>query len=1144
MKKNGSLTGIDLKRYYSTKISKIMRLSLLLFLFGAFNLIASNSYSQKTKLSLDIKQSTVDQVLRQIEKQSEFYFLYNNKLVDVNRKVDIHVKNKKINDVLNDLFAGTDVGYLVMDRQIILSPKNIMEKAIKRNKLFQQPQITVTGKVSDEKGEPLPGVNIVEKGTSNGTITNADGKYSIRVRSTKSILVFSFVGYKSQEVPVGGKKEINITLAEEAIGLQEVVTVGYTKVKKRDITGSISSVSGKELAKTGATNIAQAIQGQTSGVLIAPKSGRPGAGLSVRIRGVGGINNSEPLYVVDGIYGGSLQGINPDEIESVEILKDASSAAIYGARGANGVVLITTKRGKAGKMKVTYDGSIGFQNMINAGNVKMLNAQQYAEVQNTMFRNDGEPEPFGGDPSRPSNLFPPPSQLGEGTDWLGVIYKNNAPIQNHLLSFSGGTEKSTAYVAISYLNQDGIAIKSGMQKLNFRVNTDHKIKKWLKVGNSTSFGNTKITGTDRTDLKWGQFEKVLQEEPTIPVFNEDGTLAGPEDPFYGPSRTPYAQVVSSDPEQKSFGVSNIIYADLKPLDWLSYRISFSNNYYAKSNTGHDNNIYHEGMMSGDYVDVSGSNSVSKGWTWTNLLKFNKMFGNHSVNALAGYERRYGQWNSINGRSKYHDPSYHVVSSGPAETSSFDQYRGEESMISYFASASYNYKEKYYITGNIRHDGSSRFGKNNRFGTFPSFSVAWRLSNESFIPDFFSDLKLRASYGQVGNDKIGNYRYVSSMANVFYTFTGQDGSFESGLVTKGLANPDLKWETSTQKDVGIDMGFFDNKLRFVADYFITDVTDMLLGKTIPVTSGIASLSWGRYVSVITNAGALTNKGFEFETSYHNSVGNFTYSVHANLTTYNNKVTDIGENEYLSGTAGYAVRNRTYVGGGLGDFYGYVCEGIFQTQAELDAANALNPDAPYQTAETVPGDFKFKDLNGDGVINDEDRQIIGSPIPDFTYGFGFELGYKRLSLSTLFYGSQGNQIYNELRSSIEQQGRSGNKATTVLNAWHGEGTSNTIPVRRIQDRNINIRTSTAYLEDGSFLRLQNIVLSYNVPVHFAKVNVYVSGDNLFTLTKYSGFNPDISIDQTGTYSDGNRLDSGVDGGYYPSTSVYRFGVNITF
>ncbi len=1093
-------------------------------------------------ISIDLKDANLKDCFIEIEKQTDYRFSYDHYLIDTSIKINYKSKKKSVSDLLLLISKKADLKFRQVNNNINVQKLENPEQ--ERNIEIIIQGITITGKVTSvEDKSGLPGVNVIVKGTSQGTVTDVEGNYSLNVPDENSILVFSSVGFIKEEVAVGNQTVIDFTLSPDITALEEIVVVGYSTVKKRDLTGSISSISGAELSKTGSTTIAQAIQGRTSGVLITKKSGRPGAGLSVRIRGVGGINNSEPLYVVDGIYGGSLIGINPDEIQSVEILKDASSAAIYGARGANGVVLITTKRGKAGAMKVTYNGSIGFQNMINTGNVKMLNATQYGEVQNTMYRNDGLPEPFGGDPSLPSDLFPAPSQLGEGTDWLDVIFRQNAPIQNHLLSFSGGSENHTAFVSISYLGQEGLAIESGSSRLNFRVNTDHKINKWLKVGNSTSFGSSIVTGTDRTDHKYGQFFRTSIAEPTIPIFNEDGTLAGPPDPFYGPSRTPYATAVSSDPANKSFGLSNNLYADIKPWDFLTFRTSFQNSYHASANTGYTNNIYEEGIVSGADVNVSGNNTISTDWTWTNVLKFNKMFGDHSVNALVGYERRHGSWNGINGSSKYLDPSYQVVGSGAAETSSFGQSRGEESMISYFASANYNYKEKYYITGNVRHDGSSRFGENNRFGTFPSFSVAWRLSGENFIPDFFSDLKIRASYGQVGNDKIGNYRYIAPMANVFYSFSGQNGAFESGMVTRGLANTDLKWETSTQKDFGIDMAFMDDKLRFVADYFITDISDMLLGKTIPVTSGIGSLAWGRYVSVITNVGSLTNSGFEFEGSYDNSVGDFSYRIHANLTTYNNVVTDLGENEYLSGTAG-EVRNRTYVDGGLGDFYGYVSEGIFQSQAELDAANALNTEAPYQTNETVPGDFRFKDLNGDGVITDEDRQVIGSPIPDFTFGFGFDFGYKGFNLSALFYGNKGNQIYNSHRSEIEQQGRSMNKATTVLDAWHGEGTSNTIPIRRVQDLNNNFRTSSAYLEDGSFFRLQNIVLSYDLPVSFAKIQVFTSGDNLLTLTKYSGFNPEISITQDGDYSGGNRLDSGVDAGYYPSTSIYRFGVNVTF
>ena len=1090
---------------------------------------AANSYSQGAKINLKLENTTVKEVLYEIENQSEFYFIYNDDLIDVTRKINISVKNKKIDDVLILIFDSEDVRIFTNDRYIILTPKNYGQ------------QNTISGMVTNEFGEPLPGVDVLVKGTNNGTSTNFDGAYSLSNVDPNAILVFSYLGMISQEVKRGDQEIINIKMIEDSYGLDEVIVTGYSTVKKRDITGSISSITSKDLSKSGSVNLAQTVQGKTAGVYITRQNGRPGEGVSVRIRGMGGINDSEPLYVVDGIYGGSLSGINPNEIESIEILKDASSAAIYGARGANGVVLITTKKGKAGKMQVSYNGSIGFQNIINSGDVQMLNAGQYGEVQNTMFRNDGFAEPFG-DPNRDPALFPVPSQLGAGTDWMEEMYSSNVPTQDHLLSFSGGTEKHTANISLSYINQEGLLLNSGYEKFNFRVNTDHKINKWLNIGNRTSFGNGKTTGSSRSDNKYGDFYFTLLAEPTIPVFNEDGTLAGPPSNFYMPNRTPYAKNVSSDPVSKSYGISNLFYLELKPLEYLTFKTNLINGYWSQESTNHINNIFDEGIVGGSEVNVSGGNTITSEWTWNNLLSFDKEFGDHSVKALVGYEMRHSNWNNIYGNSIYLDPSYRVIQSGAAETSNFDQSRGEESMISYFGNVTYNYKEKYYLTGNIRRDGSSRFGENNRFGIFPSFSVAWRLSEESFFPDLFDDFKLRASWGQVGNDKIGSYRYIAPMANVFYSMTGQNASFDSGMVIKGLANTDLKWETSTQTNIGIDMTLFNYKLHLVADYFVTDVTDMLLGKTIPVTSGIGSLAWGRYESVITNVGALTNKGFELELGYTDRVGDFTYSINANLTTYSNEVTNLGENEYLSGSLEGDIRNRTYVGGSLGDFYGYVNEGIFQTQAELDAANALNPDAPYQANETIPGDFKFKDLNGDGTITDADRKILGSPIPDFTYGLGLDLGYKRLSFSALFYGSQGNLIYNSLRSELEQQGRSMNKATTVLDAWHGEGTSNSIPIRRTQDLNTNFRTSSTYLEDGSFLRLQNIMFSYDLPVLFGEMQVFVSGDNLITFTDYSGFNPEVSITKAG--DGGNRLDSGVDMGYYPSSSIYRIGFRVTF
>jgi len=514
--------------FLSKKFLRIMKL-ITLFFFVGFLHVFSAVHGQASNITLKINNERVTRVLEEIERQSEFRFAFSTELIDVDRKVSVEINNKNIDEALDIVFHGTDIIHLKQGASILLYPKQLNTS---RTSLISQ-QNTVTGIISDANGEPLPGVDVIVKGTLNGVSSDFNGNYSISNVPQGAVLTFSFVGMKTQEIIVNDQATINVKMLDDAFGLDEVVIVGYSTVKKRDLTGSISSITSNDLSKSGSANLAQAVQGKTAGVLITRQNGKPGGGVSVRIRGVGGINNSEPLYVVDGIYGGSLSGLNPNEIESIEILKDASSAAIYGARGANGVVLITTKRGKAGKMQVSYSGSTGFQNVINSGNVKMLNATQYGEVQNTMFRNDGFTEPFG-DPNRDPAIFPIPSQLGAGTNWMDEMYDSNVLMQDHLLSFSGGTENHIANISLSYINQDGVYLNTSSEKFNFRINSDHKINKWLKVGNSTSLGNSKTTGRQRTDNKYGDFWRMLMAEPTIPVFNEDGTLAGPPSNFYGP----------------------------------------------------------------------------------------------------------------------------------------------------------------------------------------------------------------------------------------------------------------------------------------------------------------------------------------------------------------------------------------------------------------------------------------------------------------------------------------------------------------------------------------------------------------------------------------------------------------------------------
>jgi TonB-linked SusC/RagA family outer membrane protein len=534
-----------------------------------------------------------------------------------------------------------------------------------------------------------------------------------------------------------------------------------------------------------------------------------------------------------------------------------------------------------------------------------------------------------------------------------------------------------------------------------------------------------------------------------------------------------------------------------------------------------------------------------------VLTWDKLTGKHHFTALAGTEAIEAKSDGLNATSAYLDDAIKVVRIAGSEQSNLEQGLSSYSLLSYFGNFSYNYDQKYYLEGNIRRDGSSRFGENSKWGVFPSFSVAWRLSKELFFPkNLADDLKLRLSYGEVGNDKIGNFSYIAPIGTVLYSMSNTNGSFETGAAINSLANPDLKWEISKQFNIGIDMLFLDNKLNIVADYFETKVEDMLLGLSIPAITGITNPRSINNASVIANAGSLKNKGFELEVSYRSAVGNFKYGVNANLTTFNNEVTDIGNNEQLWGSVN--IKNggpvsRTVVGGPLGEFYGHVAEGIFQTQAEVDAANALdgNPSTPYQQTGTAPGDFKFRDLNGDHVINDEDRTRIGSPIPDFTYGFGIELGYKDFDFSALFTGVQGRDIYNAVRSELEASGGiNANRSKTVLNAWNGEGTSNTIPRSYNSDPNFNGRISSMYVDDGSYLRLRNVRLAYNLPKQFtsrlsvSNAQIYITGSNLLTFTKYKGYDPEVGN------SNGNNLSSGVELEIYPQAQTFHIGARITF
>ncbi len=1098
-----------------------------LFLLFQCTLAAQNATGK------EFRNAPLKSVLQFIEKKYDYSFIYDNTVVDVKKNVTISIDNQTIEKVLDQLFSNTDINYLISNRQIALTSRLKSTKAIR-----------VSGKVTDASGNGIPGVTIVVKGQQTGVTTDENGNYSINNVPVDAILQFSFVGMKTELILVSNRTAINVVMKDDAIMIDEVVTVGYSNMKKRDITGSIASVKGDQISRSALSDLAQTLQGQTSGVFVVSSSGKPGSGTSVRIRGIGGINNSEPLYIVDGVQGVDISKINMDDIESIEVLKDASSSAIYGARGANGVVLVTTKKGQAGTLKVSYAGTVGFQNIMNTGNVKFLNGRQFAENFNTAYLNDGLQPPFGGTNTTefPREFFPAPAEITTYTNWWDVMTRESAPVTEHVVSVNGGSDKQQMYLSFGYYNQQGLFIRTGYDRFTVRMNSEHAINKWIKIGNNTSLSRSKSTGGGESNT-YSDTWRAISFNPLVKVFNEDGSFAGPPHTLYETHRTPYANAMKTDQYVMNNDISNNLYAVVNFSKNLSLKTSLSTTYNGMISDYYNDGIFKEGIVYGTNTQIYYTKNDMFNYMWGNVLSYTNDFGKHKISALAGYEMQEMTLNRMYGEAQYADPTIRIVNTKLGTNALASTGITEGSMLSYFGNASYNYADKYYLTANVRRDGSSKFGVNNRFGIFPSLSVAWRISGENFFKiKPISDMKFRASWGEVGNDQIGYFSYLAPMRSVVYPMSGLNNSYVSGSVYTTLANPDLKWEVSRQFNVGLDMAMFNNHLTLTAEYFKTDVRDMLLGILIPTTTGISAFGYGgKYSSMVTNAGSLTNKGFEFDARYHNSIGKFKYNVGANITTYNNTVTEIGGNEYLVGNV-----SRTYVGGSLGDFYGYVTDGIFQNQAELDAANGIdgNASTPFQYAGTKPGDFRYKDLDNDGRITDKDRTIIGSPIPDFTYGLSLSGEYRNFTLSALFSGVQGNQIYNKLKSEVLHY--SGpqlvNVSSDVLNAWHGEGTSTTIARRTKTNANAVNGPKSLYVEDGSYFRLRSLQFAYNFPatmiesLSMSNASVFLSADNVFTLTKYSGFDPEVTNKE--------NLNAGVDDAFYPHGRIVSCGINITF
>lgn len=975
--------------------------------------------------------------------------------------------------------------------------------------MFAQ-QITVQGVVKDQTGETVIGASVMEKGTTNGTITGIDGDFSLNM-SPNGTLVVSFVGYKTQEVQVKGQKQLQVVLSEDAEMLDEVVVIGYGTMKKSDLTGAVSSIGNKDIKDSPVSNLGQAIQGKISGVQIVD-AGKPGDNVSIKIRGLGSINNCDPLVVIDGVPTDlGLSSLNMADVERLDVLKDASATAIYGSRGANGVVMITTKRGTEGKGKLAVSANYSFQNATNVPS--LLNAAQYAELSNDMMVNSGR---------NPNPEWANPSELGAGTDWMDELLRTGV-MQNYTVSYSGGNEKSHYYVSGGFLDQSGIVKSVNYRRFTFQSNSDAQVLKWLKFSNNITFSaDTKKSGS----YNIGDALKAL---PIYPVKNEDGSWSGPDgnSEWYGSTRNPIGPTELNKSQTDGYNFLANLTAELTFTKWLKFKSTF----------GYDAKFWFIDNFTPKYnwkptptEETSRYKSDNKSFTylWDNYFLFDHTFAEkHRVGLMAGMS---AQWNTndyLNAQKNvFMFDNVHEMDNGE-EMYAIGGNETEWALLSYMARVNYSYEDRYLLTATIRRDGSSRFGKKHRWGTFPSVSVAWRASQEKWFPknDYINDLKVRAGYGVTGSQaSVGNYSYLASYNTSVYPFGISSGN-QTALVSSTLANPYIHWEEVAQTNIGFDASLFNSRVMFSFDAYLKETRDMLVKASIPITSGFEDTT-----TTYTNAGKVRNQGIEMSLHTINLTGELGWETNLTATYNKNKIKD------LNSDVPYYINqiNNSYVTMLAKDypinvFYGYVTDGIFQNQSEVNT-HAVQPGAE-------PGDIRFRDLNNDGVINDSDRTVIGNPNPSWLFSMNNSLSYKGFELSVFLQGIAGNKIYNA--NNIDNTGMAAayNQTTDVLKRWQGEGTSNSMPRAVFGDPNQNTRVSDRFVENGSYLRLKNITLSYTFPKQWLQKTKYenarlsLSCENVATITGYSGFDPEVGI-------------NGIDQNRYPISRTFSLGLNFNF
>jgi TonB-linked SusC/RagA family outer membrane protein len=1011
-------------------------------------------------------------------------------------------------------------------------------------------QQTVTGLVKDAaSGEALIGATVIIKGTTTGTVTDVDGRYSLSVPNLQDTLVFSFVGFTNVEVPISGRTTIDVQLQESEIMLSEMVVIGYGTIKKSDLTGSIAVVDSEELNRIPASNFTRALQGRAPGVMVS-QSGSPGSSAQIRIRGIGSINqNPNPIYVIDGVITGGLGNLNPTDIESIQVLKDASAAAIYGADGANGVIIITTKRGKKGKPKVSLSSYLTINRVPRQFDV--MNADEYAEFYSTLLQENDVAVPVAYQDHFRKWYFGEGWQ--DGTEWQNEVNRTGLA-QNHYIRISGGGDDSNYSVSLNNSNEQGILLASAANRYSLRANSDFNIGKYIKIGETLSLSRT--ISQSPTTYQGNPWQVTLITSPLMRMHNENnkGGFEGPQVPYeytmpdgtteivgntgYNDKPNPRGPMEIGDDRSFNNNVLASIYVEVKPVKWLTYKITPSvEGFFSRSKFWFP--AFDMGVRSRAQAELSENFNESINLSLENQVTFSDQFDKHNITATAVHHVRKNEGNSMNATALgFPYEQLNVISQSFEEGRQVQGYYNPFTSESYLGRLIYDYDSKYLLTASIRRDGNSRFGPENRWGTFPSVSVAWKV-NEDFLQNVeeITMLKLRFGWGQTGNSGIGNFQYQSLIDNFtqFSPVFGVEQRLVPALnVVHSFGNPSIKWEAAEMSNFGFDMNLFNNKVQLSAEYYIKNQDDLLV--KIPMSAAFGRVSGAGDPWV--NLGEIQNRGFEFIGSYRKMEGAFNYNISANVTTVKNEVKYI-PGDILSGN------NLTTLGHTIGSFYGYVAERIL-TSGDFDAENKYLHAMPA-TGKPSPGDLKFKDLNNDGIINDLDRTIIGKAVPDIIYSLNLEAFYRNFDVSLFFYGMQNFDVYNHLRAAVEgfsTQDMGHNKLRDYAMNYYREDRPSEKYIRAdLNNSNQNDRPSTWFLEHGSFLRLKDAQIGYSLPnwvttnTGLSRARVYVNATNLFTLTQYSGRDPEAPT-ISGPLTPGN------DGGTYPVPRSLTFGVQVDF